>query len=281
MTLKTIVACLTKLDGTESVVSSALSIAKQHEAHVIGFHAIPRIPAYGLSGMDFPAEVIQQDEARLRERADKIENEFRKVANKTGNAQNPSTEWLRREGPLADLSSSVLRCLPDSDLVVMNQFPISEDYPDVAAEIVIGSGRPALLIPEKSAAELTVKRAVIGWSATREARRATFDAIPLLKRADSVSILSIVAQHDSGEKFRSSARDLANALSRHGIDTECDITVAANISAGDALLSRIADEARDLLVMGCYGHARFREMLFGGVTNHILRHMTVPVLISH
>ena len=71
------------------------------------------------------------------------------------------------------------------------------------------------------------------------------------------------------------------ALARHGVKCEAASTVAPDIDVGDALLSGLADDGTDLLVMGAYGHSRLREWVFGGATRHILGHMTVPVLLSH
>ncbi|MGE3712699.1 MAG: universal stress protein, partial [Hyphomicrobiaceae bacterium] len=74
---------------------------------------------------------------------------------------------------------------------------------------------------------------------------------------------------------------IAVALARHGIKPEVQTSVASDISVGDEVLSRAADFGADLLVMGAYGHLRFREQIFGGATNHIARHMTLPTLFSH
>jgi nucleotide-binding universal stress UspA family protein len=70
-------------------------------------------------------------------------------------------------------------------------------------------------------------------------------------------------------------------LARHGVKCDADQSVAADLAIGDELLSRLADNGSDLLVMGAYGHSRLREFVFGGATRHILEHMTVPVLMSH
>ncbi|MBV8538461.1 MAG: universal stress protein, partial [Alphaproteobacteria bacterium] len=75
--------------------------------------------------------------------------------------------------------------------------------------------------------------------------------------------------------------DIALHLARHGVKAEAGSTSADDIKAGDVLLSRAADLGADLIVMGAYGHSRLREYAFSGMTLHLLRHMTVPVLMSH
>ena len=91
-------------------------------------------------------------------------------------------------------------------------------------------------------------------------------------------------QHAFGrpkESTLGSDTSIAAALARHGIKPEVRTSIASDISVGDEILSRAADLDADLLVMGAYGHSRFREIVFGGATRHIARHMTLPTLFSH
>ena len=74
---------------------------------------------------------------------------------------------------------------------------------------------------------------------------------------------------------------MASALARHGVKVATDPVPTEKLSVGDALLNRVSDHSADLLVVGAYGHSRMREFVFGGVTNTLLKHMTVPVLMSH
>ena len=121
----------------------------------------------------------------------------------------------------------------------------------------------------------------MAWDGSREAARAVNDALPLLVDADSVVIALV--QHGRGiaEATEVPGADIAAHLAHHGCKVQVDVTRNADIGIGDTILSRCADISADLLVMGAYGHTRFREMVLGGVTQHILRHMTVPTLLSH
>ena len=121
---------------------------------------------------------------------------------------------------------------------------------------------------------------MIAWKRGREAARAVFDALPLLQGAEKVHILEVRerAAHGGGLADDTS---IAAALARHGIKPSVRTSIAADISVGDEILSRLADLEADLLIMGAYGHSRMREMIFGGVTQHIAGHMTVPTLLSH
>lgn len=281
MSFKTIIACLNAPETASAVAASALGIAEQHEAHVIGFHAIPRVPIYGLAGTEFPVEVVNREEEALRERAKEIEKLFVDAVKKTASATNVASEWRSREARFAKLSAAVLQQLPEGDLLVISQYPGAKDDPETTAEIVMGAGRPVLMIPGGATPQAVGTHAVIAWNNTRESRRTAFDALPLLQRAESVVILTVNPDGMKTDDDRVSAEDLASALSRHGVKAGVKSSNPTDIPVGDDLLSRIEDESCDLLVMGCYGHTRLREMMFGGVTRHVLKHMTVPVLMSH
>jgi nucleotide-binding universal stress UspA family protein len=120
---------------------------------------------------------------------------------------------------------------------------------------------------------------VIAWKATREAARAAFDSLPILTQAEKVQVLEVRERRHGA----SHAPDpiIAAALARHGIKATVRSSIATDMSVGNEILSRLADADADLLVMGAYGHSRMREFVFGGVTRHIARQMTVPTLFSH
>ena len=107
------------------------------------------------------------------------------------------------------------------------------------------------------------------------------DAIPLLAKAASVTILEANPIGRKPASDDAASADITRHLSRHGISAETARTALASISASDALLSYAADISADLLVVGGYGHSRLRERILGGVTRELLQHMTLPVLMSH
>jgi nucleotide-binding universal stress UspA family protein len=122
---------------------------------------------------------------------------------------------------------------------------------------------------------------LVGWNATAEAARALNDALPILRRAHKVTVLSINPRRGIRGDGDVPAADIALHLARHGIAAEAAHTVATDIPEGDALLSYAADIGADLLVCGMYGHSRMREMVFGGVTRSLLTEMTLPVFMAH
>ena len=119
---------------------------------------------------------------------------------------------------------------------------------------------------------------MIAWNGSQEAVRAINDALPILQQAEKVSVVAVNPPSSEGDI---PTAGICAHLARHNINTEGDQVFAKDISVGDILLSRAPDQGIDLLVMGAYGHTRLREAILGGVTKHMLEHMTIPVLMSH
>ena len=145
---------------------------------------------------------------------------------------------------------------------------------DLVETTVIGSGRPAFVLPcAGPAPEAVFETVVVGWKATREAARALTAALPLLRAAQRVHVLGPAAELE--------ADALRAHLGRHGVEPRLETFEPAPAVAGELLLSRAGQLGADLLVMGCYGHGRLRELALGGATRGVLRAMTLPVLMAH
>lgn len=169
-----------------------------------------------------------------------------------------------------------------ADIAVLGQTDPARPEELVAVrpeDVALGSGRPVLVVPYIGVPAGLGQRIVIAWDGSREAARAVADALPLLTQASAVWALSIDAKAEDGET--QPAEDLCRFLGDHGISAKPDRLQTDGCSESDVLLSRLVDLGADLLVMGCYGHTRVRELVLGGMTRTILRHMTVPVLLSH
>lgn len=140
--------------------------------------------------------------------------------------------------------------------------------------IVLEAGRPILLVPPNTD-RLSAQRIVIAWKNAREARRAVWDALPFLKDAEAVLVVS-AGPEESG------ARDLQGYLRKHSITANLvqDSAIGEG-SIADVLLKRAQREGADLLVSGAYGHSRTREWILGGVTRDLLDHASICCLMSH
>src|SRR5690606_5690160 len=258
------------------LLSVAGRLAERFEGHLIGIDATPAF-AFA-SPVVTPADVdaiIAADETRTAE--------ARAIFEKAATNRAFVAEWRELKLTNVDLPGAVLEHARASDLVVASQadpeWELSGMF-DFPERLVMESGRPVLLVPYAGAYGEIGKRITIAWSGKRESARAVFDALPLLKMAGDVTLLCVTSAGDGGQG-ELPGTEIAAALARHGVKLTVKKSIVEDISVADDILSRLADSGTDLLIMGAYGYSRLREMVFGGVTHHILKHMTVPTLMSH
>lgn len=277
MVWKTITTQLSNPDRAEVLLSVAGRLAERFEAHLIGLDATPSFTF--AAPMATPADVdaiVAADRART--------TQLRTIFDTASANRAFVAEWREVRPTTSDLAAAVLDYARASDLLVASQadpdWELSGlfDFPE---RLVLESGRPVLIIPYAGAYGEIGKRITIAWSGKREGVRAAFDALPLLKKAEAVTLLCVIGDARAVEPGEIAGTEIAAALARHGVKVTVQKSVADEISVADDILSRLADSGADLLVMGAYGYSRLREMVFGGVTQHIFRHMTVPTLMSH
>jgi nucleotide-binding universal stress UspA family protein len=254
----------------------AAALAAKHEAHLTGLHPMgwPRLPGY--VEVELPRTFLDEQRRQLEGLARQAETRFHEGARRRG----LHGEWRVDTGDIVGITKLHARY---ADLTVVGQGIDLKDAPYELAflpqELALGVGRPVLVVPRYGTFDTVGERVLVAWNGSREATRAVHDALPLLKLARNVTVLSIDPERDTGD--RTPSADIALHLARHGVPAESMSTLGLDISVGDLLLSRAADLGADLIVMGAYGHSRVRELVLGGATRHILQHMTVPVLMSH
>ncbi len=146
---------------------------------------------------------------------------------------------------------------------------------------MIGSGRPVLIVPSVGEPRSVGDKVLVAWNARREAARAVFDALPLLQRAKEVKVVWVNPQSEQDVAQDIPAADICAALARHNVKCQATEQLQPRTGVGETLLACAKEMDADLLVMGCYGHTRLREFVFGGASRHVLAQMSVPVLMSH
>jgi nucleotide-binding universal stress UspA family protein len=171
-----------------------------------------------------------------------------------------------------------------ADLAVIGQFDPADPVPglmsDFPASVLMQSAHPVLIVPFAIQNIKPLSRVLIAWDASMTATRAVTGALPLLKTASVIDVVVFNASSQDEAHGEVPGSDLALYLARHGVAVNV-ICRRTDIDIGNALLSLCADQGSDLLVMGGYGHTRFREILLGGVTRTVLESMTLPVLMAH
>jgi nucleotide-binding universal stress UspA family protein len=273
---------LVQVDGAKSAparYAATIEMAQFHSAHLTGLCLAvePPVPATIL-GM-VPPEAIASQREMIRQQAETAMADFRLAVERTG---------VHGEGRIVqvldfDAVEVFVQHARHCDLVILGQqdpvdfLPVG---PDFATDVVMGCGRPAIIFPFIGAPPVLGQRVLVAWDGGREAARTVNDALPILKRAHAVTVLSVNPDVTSEDK-RDAGADISLHLARHGVKVTAARTIARQTPVGDVILADVADNSIDLLVMGAYGHSRLREWALGGVTRHILTHMTVPVLLSH
>ena len=283
MALKDILVHLDEARGHAARLRLATELARANAAHLTALFALEPISFSALAapgGPDFAAAEAFQDLQQRHRTArqvvsDRLESSFRDAADRAG----ISAEWRSVEETAATAAALHARY---ADLAILGQADPENPPlgPGIVEAVLLGSGRPVLIVPYIGA-DAIGRRVLIAWNAAREAARAVNDALPLITAAEQVTVLSINPERGIAGEGDLPAADIALHLARHGVRAEAAHTQAEDVSVGDTILSRAADFGADLIVMGGYGHSRAREFVLGGATRSLLRHMTVPVLLSH
>lgn len=146
-------------------------------------------------------------------------------------------------------------------------------------DVVMESGRPILMVPP-GRRQLRGRAVVVAWKNTRECRRAVADAMPLLRRAHEVIVLSVCGEA-AAAAAKTELDDVVAGLRRHGVEARAMVTGLDHLDAARAIAEAAEVSGADLIVAGAYGHSRLREWAFGGVTDEFMRHPACFILMSH
>lgn len=252
----------------------AVVLAERHGARLTGVHVLAPVdmpPYFRPSAVEREAAVLERGAKRDAAGAKVL---FDEISADRGTA----VRWRSLKGDMRRRLCEQAAC---TDLVVLGQYE-AEGTPErhplyLAEEVVLGCGRPVLMLPDRLNGGVQTKRALIGWDGSREAVRAAHDAIPLLLKAGAQVEVLIADEHGG----QAPTADLVDHLGRHGISVDPARHIHTKTAAGDALLQRLAAQEFDLLVMGAYGRPVWLEYLFGGRTRSALMRASTPVLVSH
>jgi len=261
-------------------VQVAVRLARTLDAHLVGLAPtglldLPASAAEATSLAQFAALAWDT----LRDQAEEATQRFR---NKCHAAGLKSFEAVIDE---EERAASLVRHAHCSDLTLLTQAdPSAPGYrpmQGLVEQVVLYSARPTLILPYAGLAETLGSNVMVAWDDSREAARALSDALPLLRRAKRVQVVS---WNEAGSAGDPSLRPRLEALNRwllwQGVSADA-LVETTGIGIAEAMLSRAADLSADLIVMGAYGHARWAERVLGGATRGLLASMTVPVLMSH
>jgi nucleotide-binding universal stress UspA family protein len=275
MGYKSMTVLLDNSAGSSRRLTYALALAAKHDAHLMGLH-LTYSPVLISDPYAAWAPILAEWEQSAEEKHEQARLSFYAAADQAG----VKVDWA---GYRSDDMQEVIAHARASDLTVIGQRNPDDAEGDFGGgfpeNIVLRLGRPVLFLPYIGEMPSSFEKVIVAWDGGREAARAMADALPFLKLAKQVRLMSVSEKKDKDHDLPDI--DIAGYLAKHGVKLNVEKNENVKISAADCLLSAAADMGADLLVMGGYGHHRLTELIFGGVTNSIMRHMTLPVLMSH
>lgn len=260
-------------------LEKAIAIARAEDAHLdvlcIGVDRTQTGYYYAGASAVFQQEVIE----KAKEEAAAAEKYASAVL------QSNDIKWSldKAVAQLAGLGRLVAHRARFNDLVILPR-PYGKgcgQEQEVIVESALFEGNvPTLVVPPKSKAAVDAKRIIVAWNESSEAMSAVRAALPALIAADSVNIVVIdPPQHGPDRSDPGGA--LSQMLVRHGVKAEITVLAKTMPRVSDVLMRHARDMDADMLVMGAYGHSRFREAILGGATRNMLENASVPILMSH
>jgi nucleotide-binding universal stress UspA family protein len=282
MSPKTILAYLNSSRTARDVLGAAVALQSRSDAHLIGLHVVPLVTIPAIVPFEVTGEIIEVQKKVLDDEARRVAAIYKEA---TSTVALPY-EWREIRASHYDVVRIVDAHARSADLIVAGRPDGSGGHylpTDVTEDLMMEAGRPILVVPPGGGRGQSSEiggRILLAWNESREAARATFDAIPFLRAAKEVRILTINPPHAKGDPELPGA-EIAAALARHGVRVEAAVSIAPGLPVSEELMNRVNDLGCDMVVMGGYGHSRLGELVFGGATREMLRRCPVPMLISH
>ncbi len=277
MTYATIMVSLASDQSNDRGLAIAREMADRFEARVIGIAAAAFSPPLYFTAGEQADRMLDEGRNAIKQRLSGLEAEFRKIM-----AGGPEEiEWrVGLEAPVGFMAREARA----ADVIVIGQGPggaFTDPFSRVSpGDLVMLAARPLLVVPDE-AGWLDLRRVLVAWKDRPETRRAVVDSLPLLRKAGEVTIAEIVEAGGSREEALSRTGDVVAWLSHHGIAANALVPDAGPEPDVAIVLDRIAsDLGTGVVVAGAYGHSRFREWVFGGVTQHLATGAKCCALLS-
>ena len=280
--MSTILVPFSDDDRAEAALQTAIMIARTFDSHVEGLHAWRTPQIIAGEGVVFPSESLarltdesKQFAASAHQRFDaviKAENiPYREIG---AAANGVSCSWREGEGVESEIIGDYGRLF---NVIVMgrNEMGTSVDWKATLEAALFESGRPVILAAAKPLPTIG-QHIVIAWNGATETARTIAVAMPVLREAARVTVLTVEGGFVPGP----SAEDVARHLGRNGIDTTTMTAAPGRRSIGDAMVDEAATAGADMLLKGAFTNSRLRQMIFGGATRDIINNSVLPVLMA-
>jgi nucleotide-binding universal stress UspA family protein len=249
----------------------AARLAKGFGARLVGLEP----PSYGVmsmawadAGMGAPIGGGLAEDAEERQRVAAVKQAF------DARALGLTSEWRAADDSGPTAIGIIGRAY---DLIVMPQpGPLPKMPESVFETALFDSGRPVLVVPPRFSG-MVGKKILFAWNGSTESARAISLAMPVLARAESIDVLSVDGAMVPGP----SSAEIADSLRSHGLNVTSQHVKPGTRSAGQTIVDTAIAGGCDLIVKGAYTQSRLRQMIFGGMTRHLIMHSPLPVLFSY
>ena len=279
MSYNCLFSVVTDEDLVEDVMAHAIAMATAQDAHldVLCLGVDRSQTGYYYAGAS--AVVLQETITRAHEESEAIEKRVTRALEGSG------IRWATETGvaQLADLGRHVAARARFSDMAILAQ-PYGEgrgaELEPVTESALFEGHVPAMIVPGGAKPVPAPKRVMIGWNESNESLSAVRSALPLLTRAEAVHVV-VIDPPTHGPNRSDPGGLLSQYLARHGVTVEIDVLSKTLPRISDVMLRHAQDTEADMVVMGAYGHSRFREAVFGGATRYMLEQAELPVFMAH
>lgn len=275
--IATAFAVIPAAQAAEAAVAAFQALPLAENAKLIGLHVAPIAVSYGLVTDMALASYIEAQIGAAEEERKTAETAFHKACREAGVAW----EWRTEKALDSVVSPQAGYASRAADIVLCPQLPLEASIGrHQVEEVVFASGRPVIALPIGWNVKSLCRRVLVAWDGGREAARAVFDALPILTCAEAVRIVSVQGVTRDPIRQFTPGDEIAASLARHGVPVETITSSSMRGSVREELKAQALDFGAEFLVMGCYGHSRFRERVLGGVSRDMLREIPFPLLLS-
>lgn len=275
--IKDIMVTLPIGEARSFALNYAVTVARTFDAHLTGVAFVQSQVTAGALFDGAAAVVFDHYRREVEAAAEAAKVRFEETWQREG----LSAESMVLSAGAISLPELLARTARRFDLTILPQAdPEGDGSEDVMIEAaLLGSGRPIVIVPYFQEDGVKFDRILVCWDGSHNAARAIADAMPFLTRAKQVEVLTVTTDEKADDSL--AGLYIAHHLSRHGVLVEIKNIAAHGQDVPLRIRSHAAQQSVDLIVMGGYGHSRFRESVLGGATRDILESTVVPALMSH
>ena len=280
--MKTILVLAWDAEDTASF-DTAAALAQRFGAHIVGLGP-PSYRAVSVAwtdvGMGAPFDTPLADDEEERKRMAGLQAAFAKAMGAAsipagdGSGEGASQTWMELQNAVPMAIGTIGRV---ADMMVVPQPGPLPRMPESLFEgALFDSGRPVLVVPSGRHAAVG-KKVVVAWNGSTETARALSMAMPLIKAAEAIEVISIEGAMVQGP----TGAELATAMRRHGLPVTARHCESGGKSTGQAMIDQATKFGADLIIKGAYTQSRLRQMIFGGLTRHLILSSPIPVMFAH